>query len=565
MYKLDETVKQEYQALQQRLQKILQVLENHSAGATSSAVMSKVEDMREFIEEELKSLGNKPRKQMHGRLLLAKGEEERFLSCCRRIQEYMEQLSLDTTLSIWKLEEQQSKEHMSSWVRRLPSSPSAWYKSSAGAELKRRECTPGTRVDVLAHLLGWAIDNSTDTVYWLNGMAGTGKTTIACSMCKELTDNGELAASFFCSRQRQECRDVNLIIPSVAYQLARFSPSFQAALSAVIEKDEDVHHKVLDEQFEALIRKPLLAVLAVGPPVPGRMVVVIDALDECENRDSTRAILNLLLDKAVDLPIKFIVSSRPEPQIREEMTNERVKSRLVLHELDTGNVQTDIKAYLQAELKPMKPPPEEAQIAALVDRAGVLFIYAATVVRYIGYGNFRNAAVRLRTLLNGSRTENTKKNEEIDHLYMMVLDAAIGDQGLEAAEQDDMRQVLYTVICAREPLTVKGLSELLQIKDVERVRAALQPLWSVLHVVGVNELVTTLHASFPDFMVDSVRSKTYHCDSDVHNQTLANHCFELIKRAQPRFNICGLESSYLPDGNVPNIEDRVAKAIPQEL
>ncbi|KEP45879.1 vegetative incompatibility protein HET-E-1, partial [Rhizoctonia solani 123E] len=212
--------------------------------------------------------------------------------------------------------------------------------------LKRRECTPGTRVSVLANLLKWAGSSSMDTVYWLNGMAGTGKTTIAYSVCKELSDNRKLAASFFCSRLRQECRDVNMIIPSIAYQLARFSPLFQSALSVFLEEDQDVHHKVLNEQFEVLIRKPLLVVLASDPLVPSRMVVVIDALDECDNRESTRSILNTLLSKTVDLPIKFIVSSRPEPQIRDQMTRERVISRLVLHELDIGDVETDIERYV---------------------------------------------------------------------------------------------------------------------------------------------------------------------------------------------------------------------------
>ncbi|CAE6432168.1 unnamed protein product [Rhizoctonia solani] len=66
-------------------------------------------------------------------------------------------------------------------------------------------------------------------------------------------------------------------------------------------------------------------------------------------------------------------------------------------------------------------------------------------------------------------------------------------------------------------------------------------------------------------MFDSSRSRAYHCSSDSHNQTIASHCFELVKRAQPQFNICGLESSYTLDKSVPNIEDRVTKAIPQEL
>ncbi|KDN44156.1 hypothetical protein RSAG8_05629, partial [Rhizoctonia solani AG-8 WAC10335] len=249
---------------------------------------------------------------------------------------------------------------------------------------------------------------------------------------------------------------------------------------------------------------------------------------------------------------------------RDQMTSERAKSRLVLHELDKGEVQADIERYLREGLAQMSP--SEAQIAALVERAGILFIYAATAVRYIGYDNFRrNPSARLGTILYRPQGQTTTQNTEIDQLYTTIIGTALGDEGLEDLDRVDMQQVLYTVVCAREPLTAAGLSELLQIQDVERVRAALRPMWSVLHVVGASELVTTLHASFPDFMFDPARSKAYHCDSDAHNRKLAEHCFERINRTQPLFNICGLESSYLPDEMVPNIEERVAKAIPSDL
>ncbi|KAL5634826.1 hypothetical protein ACGC1H_002753 [Rhizoctonia solani] len=569
MYKMDGAVKTEYEALQHRLQALLKVLESHDqSGASAFPIMvSKVAGIRELIEGELNSLAKNPGNKQHGRFLMAKEEEERFIGCCRRIQEYMDRLSLDTSFTAWRLEEEIAKDRTSSWVRLLPSSPSAWYNSSAGRELKRRQCTPGTRVDVLANLLAWTSNSSMDAVYWLNGMAGTGKTMIAYSVCTELVAKHKLAASFFCSRLREECRDVNRIIPSIAYQLAQFSPLFRSALSAALEEDQDAHHKLLTEQFEALIRRPLLSMLSAQPLAPKMMmVVVIDALDECENKDSARDILDVLLCNTADLPIKFLVSSRPEPQIRDQMINRLVRSRLVLHELDTGDVQADIETYLRAELEAMEPPPSEAQIAALVNKAGIPFIYAATAVRYIGHDNFhRNPNARLRTLLDGQQARKTKKKDEIDELYTTILEATLGDQGIDEEEQGDMEQVIYTVICAREPLTVSDLSELLQVKDVERVRAALRPLWSVLHVVGTNELVTTLHASFLDFMFDPARSREYRCDSDTHNRVLAEHCLGRIKIMYPHFNICRLESSYLPDHMVPNIQDRVSDAISSGL
>ncbi|CUA76158.1 Cilia-and flagella-associated protein 52 [Rhizoctonia solani] len=566
---MEGNVKTEYEALQRRLQALLQALETHSDTRASPMVASKITGIRQLIEGELKSIEKKPGEKPHGRLLMAKDDEENILGCFRRMQEYMDRLSLDTSVSMWKLEDEKSKDRISSSVRLLPSSPSAWYNSSAGAGLKRRECTPGTRVDVIANLLAWANGSSMDAVYWLNGMAGTGKTTIAYSVCKELSDKRTLAASFFCSRLREECRDVNRIIPSIAYQLARFSPAFQSALSTVMEEDQDAHHRVLTEQFQMLIQRPLLTTISNNPLDPVKMVVVIDALDECEDKDAIQDILGLLLKHAVNLPIRFIVSSRPEPQIRDLMIDEQVKAKLVLHELDTGDVQVDIETYVREELKPMNPPPAESQIAALVAKAGILFIYAATAVRYVGYDNFRhNPDARLRTLLDaqdGQKTQSRKKNQEIDGLYTTVLDAALNDDGLEDEERSDIEQVLRTVMCAYDPLTVASLSELLQIHNTGRVRAALRPLWSVLHIVGVDELVTTLHASFPDFMLDPARSKVYCCDSEVHNRILAEHCMERIGKAQPHLNICGLESSYLPDRSISNIEERVSNAISPDL
>ncbi|KAJ1305786.1 hypothetical protein OPQ81_010516 [Rhizoctonia solani] len=559
MHVLDGTIQKEHEELQQRLWALLKFLYEHWNENTSPIMVGKVQDIREFIERELGSLRNKQGGKQLGRLLAANEEEEKLAACCRRVQEYLDQLLLDNTLAIHKMEEEQSKAR----IGRLPSSPSAWYDSNAGAELNRRECTPGTRVIVLEKILEWTRKKHEGGVYWLNGMAGTGKTTIAYSVCKRLDAENKLAASFFCSRLRDECRNVNLIIPSIAYQLAHFSPPFQHALSSILEEDQHIEHKTLDQQFDVLIKKPLLTIKSV---VGEEMVVVIDALDECENKDSTMSMLGMLLSKSTGLPLRFIVSSRPEPQIRDQMTEDRVGSRLVLHELDRGAVQTDVERYIRDELKHMKPAPEEDQISALVKRAGILFIYASTVVRYIGYDNFQSDPHgRLCDILNGPESEEDVEYEEIDQLYVTVLDAALGNRKLRKVQRDMMQQVLHTVICAREPLTVVGLSGLLQIDNPERVREVLRPLWSVLYIVEGNELVTTLHASFPDFMLESTRSKKYHCDSEAHNRKLAELCFTRIERTRPQFNICQLDSSHLPDHSVPDIKHRVEEAISSEL
>jgi hypothetical protein len=151
------------------------------------------------------------------------------------------------------------------------------------------------------------------------------------------------------------------------------------------------------------------------------------------------------------------------------------------------------------------------------------------------------------------------RNEGIDELYTVVLKAALNGPNIDTTGREDIQQVLFTVICAREPLTIGTLLGLLGLHGVDQVHAALRPLWSVLQVDESSELVATLHASFPDYMLDHQRSQEYHCDSKKHNHMLALRCFDRIKEAQPQFNICELESSYVPDEQVPNLRERVEK------
>lgn len=436
---------------------------------------------------------------------------------------------------------------------------SACYDSAEAAVVRRRECTPETREQVLADLRLWKADKNSGKIFYLNGMAGTGKTTIATTLCAMLNREHELGASFFCSRLLPECRSVKLILPSIAYQLARFSRPFRSALSQALERDPDVHTRALRKQFEGLILNPLRE---VENTLPGDVVVVIDALDECEDGDGVSQVLDALLAHAPGLPIKFFVSSRPEPQIRERIGG--MESQLILHELETRTVKEDIATYLRAELASMSLP--ERQLLVLVERAGVLFIYAATVVRYIDAGNSSvDSEERLETVLGISAPGSSNHNREIDALYKAILATALENPKLEPREKKRMKIVLDTAVCAQEPLTIDALAGLLNLGTSRRVLMALEPLQSVLYISKATGTVSTLHASFPDYMLDPSRSTPYGCHTEPHHQKMASFCFDRIKRNERQFNVCGLESSYVFDDQVSDLEERVERYIPQDL
>jgi hypothetical protein len=447
-------------------------------------------------------------------------------------------------------------------LRQLSAAQRAKYNSSLTDQIRRCMCTAGTRELILGKLSTWTKNPDAPKLYWMNGMAGTGKTTIAYTLCKRLNDAHQLGASFFCSRSLPDCRDAGRIVPTIAYQLARFSHPFQEALCQVLAVDPDIGTCDIMDQFEKLLKYPLLE---IKQAFPDDVVVVIDALDECADAKSAQLVLDLLFRHVSELPIKFFVTCRPEPSVHKKLYSQDVRTRSVLHlhDVEESLVQADIETYLNAELASISPSPE--QVKLLASHAGKLFIYAATAVRYVlpdrGAVNHHK---RLEVVLGATSGTPNKAYVEIDKLYTLILATAMDDEILESEEINIMRLILHTAICAREPMDTKALAALLRLEDERAARSALDPLRSVLHVPESSGLVSTLHASFPDYMLSRDRSGDFFCDLEVHSELLARRCFKTMSESL-RFNICDLESSYLFDEEVPDLPARIDKAISSQL
>ncbi|CUA72611.1 putative WD repeat-containing protein alr3466 [Nostoc sp, PCC 7120] [Rhizoctonia solani] len=549
----------EYQALRTQLEGLFKDLRMHFSGNTPPAMTISMLNLCEAIQTEIRGVYGTQDRNIISRYLQANQDSDKITGCYRRIQGHLERLVLNATMNIWRTVDTQAVEFK---LGKLNPSLPAYYDSAEANIVQRRECAANTREQVLLDLQAWKDNPDGEKVCWINGMAGTGKTTIANTLCALLDKTHELGASFFCTRSIPSCRNVKLILPTIAHQLARFSSPFRGALLQVLEQDPEVHSKVPRVQFKRMILEPLQQVMR---SLPSRTIIVIDALDECDDGNGVEQILEVLLENASKLPIKFLVSSRPEPHIRKRIHQSALKTQLILHELDQKMVKADIETYLRVEMASISTPLTKDDLKTLVKRAGSLFIYAATVVRYIKDGN---AKERLAAVLKAPRDGRTssKKTEEIDRLYEAVLASALDDKRLEEPEKERIQLVLHTVVCAQEPLTANALAGLLNLEPTE-VTDALKPLWSVLHVSesNANHRVSTLHASFPDYILDSSRSKRFACNSQVHNGALAELCLKRIERNGCQFNICNLESSYVFDKDVSNIEDRVKEAIPLDL
>ncbi|CAE6413345.1 unnamed protein product [Rhizoctonia solani] len=442
----------------------------------------------------------------------------------------------------------------------------AAYNYDLPDKINRRGCTQGTRTAVLAELDDWLSDPTSPSVYWINGMAGIGKTAIAYTFCERMEKRKLLGASFFCTRQSAECKDINRIVPTISYQLAQYSIPFQSALNDALAHNTDAGTKSLPKQFEQLLVE---TTERVKETLPDQLVVVIDGLDFVlpagSSESSNRILVELLLDQifnhAPRMSLKFLITSRPETEIYLKMKSyAQSRAGVLLQDTEKSQIQADIKLYLTQELETMSPT--EAEINQLVERSGASFMYAAALVRHAQSDkHLADPRKGVRSLIEMPPEE---QQALVDPVYMEVMNTALGDEDLEEDETDDVRIVLNTVLLAQEPISIATIGMLGGITDLQHVENALHPLRSTLHHSEKTGLVSPLDSAFPEIMFSKERSGSYFCDAAEHSQHLALGCF-LGMKEQLRFNICELDSSRLFDEKVENIQSRIKNKISPPL
>ncbi|KAF8738391.1 WD40 repeat-like protein, partial [Rhizoctonia solani] len=546
----------EHDELTVKLDGIIGDLIIHAKLPMYPAATDSVKRIQSDLMKEAEKVAKMQARSSGRRLIDALDGYDGIVECYRRIDGHLQRLTLNANLSTFQAVSEQT---MRSRLTGMCPTSAAYYGSAESGILQRRPCTPGTREAQIKLLLEWANAPDAGKTCWMNGMAGTGKTTIAYSVCAELENASRLGASFFCSRTMLECSQVKNIIPSIAYQLAQFSLPFRNALVDILGLKTDVHTRGLVEQYRSLIIEPLTG---VHDSLPDDFIVVIDALDECDNEDSVGQILDLLMTTPPTLPIRFLISSRPENEITLKITGRHDgedEARLVLHNLQEETVKDDIELYMRDELKDIRLT--KTQWTDILERCGTLFIYASTACRFIKQEHKVDAASEAVNTIIDSPYMPIAGENPIDTLYLTILKTVFEKSGMSKQSVVKMKNILETVICAVEPMALEAIADLLALNSVKQVYRLLHPLRSVLHVPRDTGVVNTLHASFPDFMLSSARSLDFCCDRAGRHTTLAQACLGLIDTAEPKINICRLPSSHHLDEEVEDLRARVAWAI----
>jgi hypothetical protein len=438
-------------------------------------------------------------------------------------------------------------------------------------------CIPDTRVDLLKEICSWADSDDKHLMFWLNGLAGTGKSTIARTIARKYFEQSRLGASFFFSRGGKDVGHANMFVTTVALQLANSIPPLQQAISDAIKERSDILSHALSDQWRQLVLGPLSKL--AGGSYPPSYVLVVDALDECNDDKNISVILHLLAEarSLQTIRLRIFLTSRPEIPIRHGFCHipNSEHQDFVLHNISPSIINHDISVFLEYYLRVIRQErsldatwPGAEVIRRLVQIASGLFIWAATACRFIREGK-RLAAKRLNTILNASSNAGTltEPDRHLNEIYITVLKNSVSSGYTDEEKEDSystLRQILGTIVILSSPLSACSLARLIQVSKDE-IGQTLEDLHSIIDVPKDQMRPLRLHhPSFRDFLLsrDRCKDRNFWVEEKQAHRTLAEHCIQLMS-ASLKKDLCGID---IPGTLIADVESRqVEQYLPPDV
>ncbi|KAG6905432.1 hypothetical protein DXG01_002778 [Tephrocybe rancida] len=386
-----------------------------------------------------------------------------------------------------------------------------------------------------------------EPVYWLTGPAGIGKTTIAKTIC-ELVDDRYNGANATWSMH----------LNNILRHLCDHSSSYAACLVEALEKDSRLAHATLDIQLKQMLIQPWEASTSERVGLPS-VIIVVDALDE--STDGSVFLQHLLhaIEAAKLRGLKFFMTSREDEEISRLCDILPQGTVLHLQDIQKQTVQTDIRLYLRKSLPDIYIACQE-HFEKLIKLSDGLFIYAATVVKMVMANNA--ALTEQVEVLQGIVDLNDRLH--LEGLYSHIVRSAVSHH--KNSVQASRLQVLHTILCAMHPISAAVVAQLART-TVDVVATVLKKLHAVMYKAH-DGMIYTYHASFADYIHQAPTATETafnpHCNVGLHHTFLAKRCYEIME-GQLCFNICSLESSFVKDADIPDIQNCIEEKIDNSL
>ena len=426
--------------------------------------------------------------------------------------------------------------------------------------VEEKGCLPGTRETIIQDICG-VLNNPGEggpRVCLLTGVAGSGKSAVAHSIARLYDGQKRLGSSYCFLRSDVTRRNPQNFFSTVALDLADHDPQYKTELCQIVKNNRSLRTSVsLSEQVKRLIIEPNQRLHSIGP-----LVIVVDALDESGDLSNRRSLLRAFSEHISDLPtnLRFLITARPESDILAALESSPQVVHRQLGDVAQDVVDQDIGKFIRHSLHQYSELesawPNEVWCRLLVRHSQHLFQWASTACRFIegdAGAVGLNIRERLQILL---QRKNDVGVHPLDDLYRTIL----GQLFTLDHVQDKFREVMAFVLVLKEPLSLVSLSSLFDHDP--NIRDIIKPLGSLLDGAhNEQKPIRPLHTSFRDFLLDDARSLSFHVDILPRHSLSLGHASLCHMRKTLKFNICGLKDSRLRNSAVPDLADRVTKAI----
>ena len=423
-------------------------------------------------------------------------------------------------------------------------------------------CMDGTRKSILKRIIAWVSNGLRQTdrrnTYWIYGLPGIGKTSLAHSICASLHDKEQLAGAFFCRRDDEELREPSNILPTLIHKLTILFPPFRSFVAECLRNDPNIRPESMRPTlFLDFIRKL--------PRLPKRtLVFVIDALDECGSPESRPGVLQALtVDAAAHAPwLKVIITSRPEVDIQNYFDSPIQLSHLRCDLTADKETTSDLRIFAEhrfnrvASTRRLRAPwPEPSLLDRLIPRAAGLFIFIETLARTLEYCH--DPTKQLSATLQDSASPG------LTSLYALYSSIVMARKVHSNAE---FRRVIGVLLITAQyrPLCEETIAELAGVRP-DLVEMWVDELGSIFYRDGgASGGIRVRHLSISDFFVNDDCQGDYRVNIRDANVKLGIACLEKMVE-QLRFNICGLEDSRLANADVKGLASRIKENISDAL
>ncbi|KAF2148629.1 hypothetical protein K461DRAFT_50359 [Myriangium duriaei CBS 260.36] len=294
-------------------------------------------------------------------------------------------------------------------------------------------------------------------------------------------------------------------------------------------------------------------------------VILVDALDECENEDDISMIITLLMllaqtSRASRLTLRIFVTSRPAIQVQHTFqvcTEDDLYRDVRLEYIQADTIKQDISLYLDHQLCKIRNEahlpidwPNADDIQSLVNLACPLFIFAATMCRYISERVVGGHPRRRLELLLQQHEDKTLVG--LDQMYEAILQQVFPTSNTREYQDalKEFKELVSPIVLLANPLPLESLSTLLNLPS-SGVFSTLQYFQSVLQIPTSptdTSPIQPLHASFADYLQHPDRGdKKFHVDSSITHTRLAEMCLQRLSMdnhsASLKPNVCHLSKS----------------------